>query len=109
MRDSDGQPFAGRRAIRDRMDMLAAPLRGLDAEFVATWQPSPQLAIAELRVTYTLSDWGRLGPVPLAVFVQADGEGVGELRVYAAADRLIAEHFSRPAGALTAGRVLPTL
>tara|TARA_B100001989_G_scaffold202421_1_gene150812 strand:- start:303 stop:659 length:357 start_codon:yes stop_codon:yes gene_type:complete len=74
-------PAQGKDQVRESIGQLWSMLNGLRHDFRNVWQPEPDLAVLEAKVTYSLKD-GRDITLPVTSILTRKDQGVDNLRIY---------------------------
>jgi hypothetical protein len=105
---ADGRRAAGTDAIRELMTAFLAQLRSTTHRVTAQWHPE-SVWIAEVEADYELQDFLQLKALPRA-FVLRDGpNGIADVRVYGAHERLLSDHRTGAEGMRIGERWIPPL
>ncbi len=83
LRHLDGRVEEGPAAVGERLREYFAHLRSTTHTLREHWHEDC-VWIGEVQASYVLTDESRLGPVPKVFILRMAGEGIEDLRVYAA-------------------------
>ncbi|MEA2144824.1 MAG: hypothetical protein QOG59_411 [Solirubrobacteraceae bacterium] len=105
---ADGQQARGASAVGELTADFISRLRSVSHQVSAQWHID-DVWIAEVEVTYELTDHFQTGRLPRVVIVRAAPAGITELRVYGAHERPLTEHPTGEEGMWVGGRWVPPL
>ena len=107
---ADGRRVHGIEAVRELLTDVLAELRSTSHVVTAEWHwEDGDVWVAEVDATYELRDWSDTGPLPRALVLRNGPDGIADLRVYGAHEKLLADHDSGQGGMWIGERWIPPL
>ena len=86
----DGRRAQGTDAVRELLGELVASLRATTHRVTTQWHVD-DVWIAEVDASYEFQDFLQLNDLPRAFVLRTAGDGIGDLRVYGAHERPLAD------------------
>jgi SnoaL-like domain len=105
---ADGRRAEGSEAVRGLLSDLLGELRATTHRITAQWHPD-EVWIAEVEASYELQDRMRLNALPRAFVLRQGPDGIVDLRVYGAHERLLSDHGAGEGGIRVGERWIPPL
>lgn len=104
----NGKRAKGSDAVRELLADFVAPLRSATHRITAQWHQD-DVWIAQVDVTYELTDRVRLGPLPRAFVVREGAQGLTDLSVYGAHERPLTDRDTGERWMRLGGNWIPPL
>jgi ketosteroid isomerase-like protein len=104
----DGRRAEGKSGVQELFAEFVATVRSTTHTITAQWHQE-DVWIAEVEVSYELSDRSKISALPRACVLREGPDGVAELHFYGAHERPLSDHGSGEEGMRIGGRWIPPL
>jgi hypothetical protein len=101
----DGRHAEGHDDVRQLFGGFLSTLRSTSHRITAQWHQD-EAWIAETLADYELQDWLRIEGRPSVFIVRTGADGISDVRVYGANERLLTDHPNRERPVRIGGRVV---